>query len=94
MTHDLGAAALQGRRTALAVRWTEGRDGAVRATWCPLGGHPIDLDVRPDGGRWVATVRRWMWPRLHHVGRFDTRDEGQLWCEETAWTIRGEEMER
>ena len=94
MSHDLGAAALRGRRTALDVRWTEGRDGAFRATWCPVGAQAFGFDVRPDGGRWVATVQRWMWPRLHHVGRFDTHDEGQLWCEETAWTIRGEELGR
>jgi hypothetical protein len=85
------AAALRGRRTALDVRWTEGRDGAVRATWCPISAQAFGFDVRPDGGRWVAALERGRWRRS---GRFDTRDEGQLWCEETAWTIRGEELGR
>jgi hypothetical protein len=91
MSHDLGAAAMRGRRTALDVRWTEGRDGAVRASWCPIGAQAFTLDVRRDGGRWVATVERVHPRRGGAAAGFDTRDEGQLWCEETAWSIRCEE---
>ena len=91
MSHDLGAAAMRGRRTALAVTWTEGRDGALRATWCPLRFGPFDLDVRSDGPRWVATVER-VHPRLHRRAPCETRDEGQLWCEEKAWELRAGEV--
>lgn len=91
MSHDLGAAAMRGRRTGLDVRWTEGHVGAVRATWCPIGAQALTLDVRRDGGRWVATVEC-AHPRLRlRADRLETRDEGQLWCEETAWSIRCEE---
>ncbi len=94
MSRDLGAAALRGRRTALDVRWAEGRDGAVRASWCPIGAQAFGFDVRPDSGRWVATLER-VHPRLHlRADRIETRDEGQLWCEETAWSIRCEERGR
>ncbi len=94
MSHGLGAAALRGRRTALDVRWAEGRDGAVRASWCPIGAQAFGFDVRPDSGRWVATLER-VHPRLHlRADRIETRDEGQLWCEETAWSIRCEERGR
>jgi len=93
MTHDLGAAAMRGRRTALDVRWTEGRDGAVRAAWCPIGAQAFDLDVRRDGGRWVATVER-ACPRLRREATDETRDEAALWCEETAWAIHAEETTR
>lgn len=91
MSHDLGAAAMRGRRTVLDVRWAEGRDGAVRASWCPIGAQALTLDVRRDGGRWRAVVER-VNPRLRHEATDDTRDEAALWCEETAWAICCEEM--
>ena len=94
MTHDLGAAAMRGRRTALDVRWTEGRDGAIHATWGPWRGIGVfDFSVRRVGDRWRAVVER-VSPRLRREATDETRDEAALWCEETAWAIHAEETTR
>lgn len=94
MSVDLGAAAMRGRRTGLDVRWMLSSDGVARAAWCPIGCEAFGFDVRRVCGRWLATVERVHPHLLRRAAGFDTRDEGQLWCEETAWTIRCEEMER